>query len=115
MGPDVLWLDASLAVPLEAKNRLKEATDAISKHTAGQLMQAEAWTRQTYPEKEVVPVSVHPAERCGWQTVMPEAARVDRGAPSGGPRRPEVDGNRFVGPLQRSPRPPQQHYWRRMG
>jgi hypothetical protein len=77
VGPDVLWMDGSLAVPLEAKNRLKDSTDCISKHTAGQLMQAEAWTQKTYPEKSVVvPVSVHRVIKCGKQAILPTSARI---------------------------------------
>jgi hypothetical protein len=65
-GPDVLWIDGQFAVPMEAKNRMKQTTDAISKHAAGQLMQAEAWTKKTYSEKgKIIPVSVHLTNRVG--------------------------------------------------
>lgn len=76
-GPDVLWLHGQLAVPLEAKNRTSDDADSIAKHVAGQLMQAEAWTKLIYPERpQVVPVSVHPRAKCGAHAIMPAAARV---------------------------------------
>jgi hypothetical protein len=76
-GPDVLWLEGLIAVPLEAKNRTSADSDAIAKHVAAQLMQAEAWTKQMYPERtQVVPVSVHPRSKCGDHAIMPSSARV---------------------------------------
>lgn len=76
-GPDVLWLDGQYAVPLEAKNRVADHSSGIAKHVAAQLMQAEAWTKQVYPERgKVIPVSVHPQARCGPHAVMPPSARV---------------------------------------
>jgi hypothetical protein len=76
-GPDVLWMDGQLVVPLEAKNRTKPDTEAIAKHVAGQLMQAEAWARTNYPDRgDVVPVSVHPRMKVGAHAILPAKARI---------------------------------------
>lgn len=76
-GPDVLWLDGQLVVPLEAKNRTKPDTQEIAKHVAGQLMQAEAWAKETYADRgNVVPITVHPMTKVGTHARLPAAARV---------------------------------------
>jgi hypothetical protein len=76
-GPDVLWLDGQLAVPLEAKNRMSSTTDCISKHVAAQLMQAEAWTKKMYTDRpSVLPLSAHRVSLCCDGAIMPAAAKV---------------------------------------
>jgi hypothetical protein len=76
-GPDVLWMDGQQVIALEAKNRTKPETQAIAKHVAGQLMQAEAWAKTTYPDRgEVVPVSVHPRTKVGAHAILPAKARI---------------------------------------
>lgn len=76
-GPDVLWLEGQLAVPLEAKNRVSPDTDDIAKAVAAQLGQAELWTKEKHAERQtVVPVSVHPRTRLSRAATLPVATRV---------------------------------------
>jgi hypothetical protein len=76
-GPDVLWMEGQLAVPLEAKNRTKPESDEIGKHVAAQLGQAELWTQTKHAERtQVVPVSVHPRTKLNRAASFTPAARI---------------------------------------
>jgi replicative superfamily II helicase len=60
IGPDVLWIpDTGPAFVLEAKTRKKSAT-VLSKEEHGQLLNAEEWFKQTYPNQDSVRVCIHP-------------------------------------------------------
>lgn len=59
-GPDVLWLlPQRVGFIIEAKSR-KKAKNALTKENHGQLLVAQEWFTQNYPDYTAVRVSVHP-------------------------------------------------------
>jgi replicative superfamily II helicase len=59
-GPDVLWVISRRAgLIIEAKSR-KNPANALTKTQHGQLLVAENWFKQNYPDLTPVRVSVHP-------------------------------------------------------
>jgi replicative superfamily II helicase len=60
MGPDVLWLlTENLALVIEAKS-CKNKDNPLNKEQHGQLLSAEVWFKEKYPNYECIRVSVHP-------------------------------------------------------
>jgi replicative superfamily II helicase len=60
VGPDVLWLlTDNLSLVIEAKSR-KNQDNALTKEQHGQLLNAEVWFKQKYPNYNCIRVSVHP-------------------------------------------------------
>ncbi|MBZ3640558.1 DEAD/DEAH box helicase [Enterococcus casseliflavus] len=63
VGPDVLWLlDNSKGIIFEAKSR-KKGTSIFRKEEHGQLLIAERWFNENYPELKSINVSVHPKNK----------------------------------------------------
>ncbi|MDX2152890.1 MAG: DEAD/DEAH box helicase family protein [Bryobacteraceae bacterium] len=59
-GPDVLWLISSeVGLIIEAKSR-KMSANAMTKVQHGQLLVAENWFKETFPNMTGVRVSIHP-------------------------------------------------------
>ena len=59
-GPDVLWrTDAAFDFVIEAKNR-KDRENPLTKTDHAQLLEAEQWFKDQYPDREAVRVSVLP-------------------------------------------------------
>ena len=59
-GPDVLWrTDAAFDFVIEAKNR-KDRETPLTKTDHAQLLEAEQWFKDQYPDREAVRVSVLP-------------------------------------------------------
>ncbi|MGV4094393.1 DEAD/DEAH box helicase [Citrobacter freundii] len=62
-GPDVLWLlPQNVGFIIEAKSR-KLKKNALTKENHGQLLVAEQWFNQNYPDYEAVRISVHPTNK----------------------------------------------------
>jgi replicative superfamily II helicase len=60
IGPDVLWLISNeLGLVIEAKSHKKQK-NALTKVEHGQLLVAEEWFKENYPNHNCVRVSVHP-------------------------------------------------------
>jgi replicative superfamily II helicase len=60
LGPDVLWLlPNKVGLVIEAKSR-KEEKNVLTKDQHGQLLVAENWFQQSYPDYRSIRVSVHP-------------------------------------------------------
>lgn len=63
VGPDVLWLLPNKAgFVIEAKSRKKEQ-NALTKEEHGQLLVADEWFSEKYPDYTSVRISVHPQNR----------------------------------------------------
>lgn len=61
IGPDVLWLlNDHLGMVMEAKSR-KSANNPLTKEEHGQLLDAEQWFKQQYPNLDCIRISVHPS------------------------------------------------------
>ena len=59
-GPDVLWLvSREVGLIMEAKSR-KMTENAMSKAQHGQLLVAENWFKENYPNMTGIRVSIHP-------------------------------------------------------
>ena len=72
VGPDVLWrTDAAFDFVIEAKSK-KNKDNPLYKNDHAQLLQAEHWFKQTYPEREAVRVSA-----------LPEAVAEEKATPVG--------------------------------
>ena len=72
VGPDVLWrTDATFDFVIEAKSK-KNEDNPLYKNDHAQLLQAEHWFKQTYPEREAVRVSA-----------LPEAVAEEKATPTG--------------------------------
>ncbi|MNQ22862.1 DEAD/DEAH box helicase [compost metagenome] len=62
-GPDVLWLlPQKVGLIIEAKSRKKQK-NALTKENHGQLLVAQEWFIQNYPDYTAVRVSVHPTNK----------------------------------------------------
>lgn len=62
-GPDVLWLlPQKVGFIIEAKSRKKQK-NALTKENHGQLLVAQEWFTQNYPDYTAVRVSVHPTNK----------------------------------------------------
>ena len=71
-GPDVLWrTDAAFDFVIEAKNQ-KESENPLYKRDHAQLLEAEQWFKNQYPNREAVRVSA-----------LPEAIAHERATPVG--------------------------------
>ena len=77
-GPDNLWLlDQSLHAAFELKTGTKLTADSISKSDVDQLGGSARWVKDEYgSEVSVVPVSVHPVDRCSNLATPPDGMRV---------------------------------------
>ena len=74
VGPDVLWrTNGALDFVIEAKSKKDEDTPLFKKDHA-QLLEAEHWFKQVYPDREVVRVSALP------EAVADEKATPDFGS-----------------------------------
>ena len=62
-GPDILWLlPNKVGFIIEAKSH-KLKKNALTKENHGQLLVAEEWFNQNYPEYKAIRVSVHPTNK----------------------------------------------------